>query len=200
MATITTQYKKIQGDVLDSAHKLLLAGLGTAKTLGEESGEIFDRMVARGREVETKGKKELDSRKKEIHRLTEKVESRVEGVGNQLDKQLSAALARLGVPSRTEIQTLTRRVEELTRKVDVLAATPVAAPAKAVAVYHVAPHEEGWKVGIEGQKAPASVHPTKEAALNAAREIAKAAEPSRVVVHRMDGTIQNQFGYGDDVN
>lgn len=197
MATITAQYKKVQGEVLGSAHKLLLAGLGTAKTLGEESGEIFDRMVARGREVETKGKKELDSRKKEIGKLTEKVESRVDGLGNQLDKQLTAALARLGVPSRTEIQTLTRRVEELTRKVDTLA---TAAPAKTTAVYHVAPHEEGWKVGIEGQTAPASVHPTKEAALNAAREIAKKAEPSRVVVHRMDGTIQNQFGYGDDVN
>ena len=197
MATITTQYKKLQGDVLGSAHKLLLAGLGTAKTVGEESGEMFDRMVARGREVETKGKQELDTRKREIEKLTHKVEARVEDFGGQLDKQITAALGRLGVPSRTEIQTLTRRVEELTLKVDRLATT---APARTVAVYHVAPHEQGWKVGIEGQAAPASVHPTKEAALNAAREIAKAAEPSRVVVHRMDGTIQNQFGYGDDVN
>lgn len=197
MATITAQYKKIQGDVLGSAHKLLLAGLGTAKTLGEESGEAFDRMVARGREVETQGKKRLDTRKREIEKLTHKVEARVDDLGGQLDKQVTAALARLGVPSRTEIQTLTRRVEELTLKVDRLATT---APARPVAVYHVAPHEEGWKVAIEGQAAPASVHPTKEAALNAAREIAKAAEPSRVVVHRMDGTIQNQFGYGDDVN
>lgn len=197
MATITAQYKKLQGDVLGSAHKLLLAGLGTAKTVGEESGEMFDRMVARGREVETKGKQELGTRKREIEKLTHKVEARVEDFGGQLDKQITAALGRLGVPSRTEIQTLTRRVEELTLKVDRLATT---APARTVAVYHVAPHEQGWKVGIEGQAAPASVHPTKEAALNAAREIAKAAEPSRVVVHRMDGTIQNQFSYGDDVN
>ena len=197
MATITAQYKKLQDDVLGSAHKLLLAGLGTAKTVGEESGEMFDRMVARGREVETKGKQELDTRKREIEKLTHKVEARVEDLGGQLDKQVTAALGRLGVPSRSEIQTLTRRVEELTVKVDRLAAT---APARTLAVYHVAPHEQGWKVGIEGQDAPASVHPTKEAALDAAREIAKAAEPSRVVVHRMDGTIQNQFGYGDDVN
>ncbi len=197
MATITAQYKKLQGDVLGSAHKLLLAGLGTAKTVGEESGEMFDRMVARGREVETQGKQELDSRKKEIEKLTHQIEARVDGLGGQLDKQLTAALARLGVPSRTEIQTLTRRVEELTVKVDRLA---TAGPARGVAVYHVAPHENGWKVGIEGQSAPASVHPTKDAALEAARETAKAAGPSRVVVHRMDGTIQNQFGYGADVN
>lgn len=197
MATITAQYKKLHGDVLGSAHKLLLAGLGTAKTLGEESGEVFDRMVARGREVETKGKRELDIRKREIEKLTHDFGARVDDLGGQLDEQVTAALARLGVPSRTEIQTLTRRVEELTVKVDRLATT---APARPVAVYHVAPHEEGWQVGIEGQAAPASVHPTKEAALNAAREIAKAAEPSRVVVHRMDGTIQNQFGYGDDLN
>lgn len=200
MTTLTTQYKRIQGDVLDSAHKLLLAGLGTAKTLGQESGEIFDRMVARGREVESQGKQELETRKRDVEKLTHQVEARVDELGGQVDRQLTAALHRLGVPSRTEIQTLTQRVEELTRKVDRLATTPVATPASMVAVYHVAPHEDGWKIALEGQKAPASVHPTKEAALTAAREIAKAAEPSRVVVHRMDGTIQTQFAYGDDVN
>ena len=201
MATITAQYKKLQGDVLDSAHKLILAGLGTAKTLGEESSEMFDKMVTRGREVETQGKKEIDKGKKQVTKLTNQVENRVDEVSGQIDRQLTAALNRLGVPGRKEIQTLTQRVEELTRKVDRLATAPAPKPAaKAVAVYHVAPHEDGWKVGIEGQKAPASIHPTKDAALTAAREIAKQAEPSRVVVHRMDGTIQNQFGYGDDVN
>lgn len=194
MATVTTQYKKFQGDVLDSAHKLFLAGLGTVKTVGDESGEMFDRLVARGRGVESRGKKEIDARRKDLAKLTSKVEGRVDDLGEQIDKQVTGVLHRLGVPSRTEIQTLTRRVEELSRKVDRL----VGAGAEVKTIFHVAPHEDGWKVEAEGATTPASTHTTKDAALTAAREVAKKAEPSQVVVHRMDGTIQTQFGYGEE--
>jgi len=197
MTTVTTQYKKFQGDVLDSAHKLFLAGLGTFKAVGDESGDLFDRLVERGREVETRGKKEIEARRKDLKKLTSKVEGRVDDLGDQVDKQVTNALHRLGVPSRNEIPTLTRRVEELSRKGDKIAGTPVAAPKT---TFHVAPHEDGWKVAAEGVKTPASVHATKDEALTAAREIAKKAEPSQVVVHRMDGTIQTQFGYGDELN
>lgn len=195
MATVTTQYKKFQGDVLDSAHKLFLAGLGTFKTVGDESGELFNRLIERGREVETRGKKELETRRKDLAKLTSKVEHRVDDLGDRIDRQVTSALHRLGVPSRNEIQTLTHRVEELSRKVDKLTGAPVAKT-----VFHVAPHEEGWKVEAEGAKSPASVHTTKDEALTSARELAKKAEPSQVVVHRMDGTIQTQFGYGEDLN
>lgn len=197
MTPVTTQYKKLQGDVLDSAHKLFLASLGTFKAVGEESGDLFNRMVERGRTVETLGKERFETRRKELKKLTSKVEDRVDDLGERVDKQVTGALHRLGVPSRTEIQTLTRRVEELSRKVDKIAGRPVAAPKT---VFHVAPHEDGWKVEAEGAKAPTSLHATKEEALTAARETAKKAEPSQVVVHRMDGTIQTQFGYGDELN
>jgi poly(hydroxyalkanoate) granule-associated protein len=197
MTTVTMQYKKLQGDVLDSAHKLFLAGLGTVQAVGDESGDLFNRLVERGREVETRGKKEIKARSKDLQKLTSKVEGRVDDLGDMIDKQVTNALHRLGVPSRNEIQTLTRRVEELSRKVDKVAGMPVARPKT---IFHVAPHEDGWKVAAEGAKTPASVHTTKEEALTAAREIAKNAEPSQVVVHRMDGTIQTQFGFGDELN
>lgn len=195
MATVSTQYKKFQGEVLDSAHKLFLAGLGTFKAVGDEGGDLFNRLVERGREVETRGKKELEARRKDFQKLTSKVEDRVDDLGERIDKQVTGALHRLGVPSRNEIQTLTRRVEELSRKVDKLTGTPVVKT-----VFHVRPHEDGWKVELEGAKTPASVHTTKDEALSAVREAAKAAEPSQVVVHRMDGTVQTQFGYGEDLN
>lgn len=195
MATITTQYKKLQGDVLEGAHKLFLAGLGTVKTVGDESGDLFARLVSRGRDVESRGKKEIESRRKDLAKLTSKVETRVDDLGERIDKQVTGALHRVGVPSRNEIQTLTRRVEELSRKVDKLAGLAVPKT-----IFHVAPHEEGWKVEIAGAKTPTSLHATKDEALSAAREVAKKAEPSQVVVHRMDGTIQTQFGYGEELN
>ncbi len=200
MATVTTQYKRVQEGVLDSAHKLFLAGLGTVKTVGDEGGELFDRLVDRGRDLETRGKKELRSWRRDIEKTTSKVEGRIERVGDRLDEQVTRTLHRLGVPTRDEIQTLTRRVEELSRKVDRFSSEPAKAKAAPAKVFHVAPHDEGWKVEAEGEKEPASVHATKDEAVSAARAVAHKAEPSRVVVHRMDGTIQTRFGYGDEVN
>ncbi|HLE83631.1 MAG TPA: phasin family protein [Thermoanaerobaculia bacterium] len=129
MATVTTQYKRVQENVLDSAHKIFLAGLGTVKTVGDESGELFDRLVERGKDLEAQGKKGLRTWRKEIEKTTSKVEGRVDRLGDRIDDQVTNALHRLGVPTRTEIQTLTRRVEELSRKVDKLAVTPAVKPA-----------------------------------------------------------------------
>lgn len=196
MATVTTQYKRVQENVLDSAHKIFLAGLGTVKTVGDESGELFDRLVERGKDLEAQGKKGLRTWRKELEKTTSKVEGRVDRLGDRIDDQVTNALHRLGVPTRTEIQTLTRRVEELSRKVDKLAVTP-AAP---TAVFHVRANEggaEGWKLVAQGTAEPLSVHPNKESAISAAREAGKKAEPSRVVVHKLDGTVQTEFGYGE---
>ena len=132
MATITTQYKRVQENVVDSAHKIFLAGLGTVKTVGEEGGELFDRLVERGKDLEAQGKKGLRSWRKELEKTTSKVEGRVDRLGERIDEQLTGALHRLGVPTRDEIQTLTRRVEELSRKVDRIGVAP-AAPKKAPA-------------------------------------------------------------------
>jgi poly(hydroxyalkanoate) granule-associated protein len=129
MATVTTQYKRVQENVLDSAHKIFLAGLGTVKTVGDESGELFDRLVERGKDLEAQGKKGLRTWRKELEKTTSKVEGRVDRLGDRIDGQVTSALHRLGVPTRTEIQTLTRRVEELSRKVDKLAVKPAVKPA-----------------------------------------------------------------------
>jgi poly(hydroxyalkanoate) granule-associated protein len=198
MATLNTQYKRVQENVLDSAHKIFLAGLGTVKTVGDESGGLFDRMVERGKDLEAQGKKELRSWRKELEKTTSKVEGRVDRLGERLDEQLTGALHRLGVPTRDEIQTLTRRVEELSGKVDRI----VVAPAAPQQVFHVVANAggEGWKVEAAGAAAPVAVFGTKDEALSAAREIARKAEPSQVVVHRLDGTVQTKFGYGEQVN
>lgn len=201
MATVTTQYKKLQQEVFDSAHKVFLAGLGTIKTVGDESVEMFDLLVERGRDLETRGKKELDDvrgeLKKRTTKATSKVENRLDEVGDQIDKRVTNVLHRLGVPTRNEIQTLTRRVEELANKVDRLAGAPIRTTTDRK-VFHVSPHDEGWKLVLEGTEKPVSFHSTKDEAMTAAREAAKKAEPSQVVVHKMDGTVQSQFGYGED--
>lgn len=206
--TATREYKKAQDNVMDSAHKVWLAGLGTVKTVGVEGTELFNRLVDRGRDLEETGKREIDSMRGELKKATNKVENRVDELGDRVDRQVGSALHRLGVPTRNEIKTLTKRVEELSMKVDglVSAKAPVAVKAQPTTAqpttvtrttYHVTTHKDGWKVALEGTKAPVSAHDTKAEALDAAREIAKTVEPSQVVVHKQDGTIQTQFGYGE---
>ncbi len=67
----------------------------------------------------------------------------------------------------------------------------------AAVVYHVKPDgsSEGWRVAVEGQSQPGSLHETKTAAVERARELAHEHTPSRLVIHRADGTIQRQHAY-----
>jgi hypothetical protein len=64
-----------------------------------------------------------------------------------------------------------------------------------VEVYHLVPKGEGWTIRREGKDNDISLHDRKASALEAARGIAHAHEPSRVVVHRADGTVQTSYSY-----
>lgn len=62
---------------------------------------------------------------------------------------------------------------------------------------HVATHSQGWGVKREGADRPSTVLPTKEQAIERAREIAKREEGS-IVVHKENGQIQEERTYGKD--
>ncbi len=109
--------KKFQEEIADSAHKIWLAGLGALSAAEEEGSKLFKRLVERGEEFESRGK----SRVEEVRdKVKHKVSSAWEDVEDTLDDQVTAALHRLGVPTRDEIRKLTQRVEELSGKVDKL--------------------------------------------------------------------------------
>jgi hypothetical protein len=60
----------------------------------------------------------------------------------------------------------------------------------------VAQPDDGWMVesGEVGQAL--SVHWTKDEAVGSARELARAHEPSQVLVYKKDGTVQTERTYG----
>lgn len=68
---------------------------------------------------------------------------------------------------------------------------------KSRAVFHLMPHENGWQVKRTGKSKPEMVHEKKRAARDKAREFARNHEPSQLVVHRTDGTIQTVHTYGE---
>jgi hypothetical protein len=63
--------------------------------------------------------------------------------------------------------------------------------------HHVVPHENGWAVRREGGDRASAVTPTKEEAVDRGRELAQR-ENGSLVIHRENGTFQEERTYGDD--
>lgn len=57
---------------------------------------------------------------------------------------------------------------------------------------------EQWKVGYEGAEIAYSAHGTKEEAVQVGRELAHKQQPSRLLIHRVDGSVQTKHTYGSD--
>jgi poly(hydroxyalkanoate) granule-associated protein len=115
---------KIQDDVKETAHRIWLAGLGALAAAEEEGTKLFSRLVDRGRDVESRGKVEVDKVVDKASDVVEKAKSKAgstwEDLGSKVDETITSALHRLGVPTREEIRNLTQRVEELNAKVELL--------------------------------------------------------------------------------
>jgi hypothetical protein len=63
-------------------------------------------------------------------------------------------------------------------------------------VFHVVPNGTNWQVKSGGRVL--SDHVAKQRAVDSGREYALASKPSQLVVHRADGTIEEEFTYGGD--
>lgn len=125
--------KNWQGDVRESAHKIWLAGLGALAVAEEEGSKLFKTLVEQGERFEAEGKQKLKEAKKDAEQASarakqaaeetaERARRAAEGaweqIGGAFDDKLAKALHRIGVPTREEINALSRRIEELTRAVE----------------------------------------------------------------------------------
>ena len=115
---------EVEAEVRESAHKVWLAGLGALALAQDGAGKLFETLVSRGKDVETRGSGMLkDARGK--------VEDAWKKVGKEMDEQVVAVLHRVGVPSREDIATLNRRVEHLTASIEQLKSKPASARSNA---------------------------------------------------------------------
>ncbi|HFD38604.1 MAG TPA: poly(hydroxyalkanoate) granule-associated protein [Anaerolineae bacterium] len=95
------------------ARKVLLAGVGAVVLTQEEIEKVINRMVERGEIAEQDGRKLLrevmDKRKKEAKKAEDEMDRRIEEI-----------LARLNVPTKSDIDALSAKITALTKKVDEL--------------------------------------------------------------------------------
>jgi poly(hydroxyalkanoate) granule-associated protein len=119
--TINDKAKYIQDELKESAQKIWLAGLGALSMASEEGNKAFKNLVERGEKFQAddklgaeKMKQGMESAKHRAEDLWSKLETAVnDRVGNVLEK--------MGVPTRTEINQLSERVDKLMEAIEKLA-------------------------------------------------------------------------------
>jgi poly(hydroxyalkanoate) granule-associated protein len=110
--------QELKQELKQTANKIWLAGLGALSAVGDEGQKLFDTLISRGEEMEKRGERGLaDAKQKLAHAKVAAV-----GAWNQLetviDDKVAAALNGVGVPTRDEIRTLSKRISDLTAKVE----------------------------------------------------------------------------------
>ena len=99
--------------VIDTAHKVFLAGVGAVALAQDETVELFGRLVERGESVEEEGREAL---KKARERRAEQVGEAEE----ELDKRVEELLRRMNMPTQSDVQKLDKKLTALSKKVDEL--------------------------------------------------------------------------------
>lgn len=103
------------GFTRSAVRKTFLAGVGAMATAQEEIGDIVNRLVEKGEQAEREGRKmfkqTIERRRKETARLEKQLDERVETV-------VEKVMARMNVPTKSDIDRLSAKIAELSHKVE----------------------------------------------------------------------------------
>lgn len=103
--------------IKDSASQIWLAGLGAFAKAQEEGNKVFEALVKEGEVIQARTKKETDAK---IADAAGKMAGAWDKLENVFEERVSRALSSLGVPTKKDIDKLTKRVAELTALVQKL--------------------------------------------------------------------------------
>ncbi len=113
------------------ARKVLLAGMGAVVLTIEEAQEFVEKLVERGEIAETDAQKlmqEVRKRaqrsEKEATKAAKKAEKKTKGAVKKaegaLEETVEGVLKGLNVPSKSDVDALSKKISDLSRKVDAL--------------------------------------------------------------------------------
>ena len=108
---VLAQARDLAVKIRESANQIWLAGLGAFSKAQQEGVKTFEALVAEGEKVQERTKDAADERFAEVR-------EKVTETWNKLDKvfedRVGRALHALNVPTRKDIDVLSKRVHELT--------------------------------------------------------------------------------------
>lgn len=154
--------------VKESAQQIWLAGLGAFAKAQEEGGKVFDALVKEGETIQARTRKLTDEKIAVVAGKAAGTWDRLEQV---FEDRVARALGSLGVPSKKDIDKLSKRVVELTAVVQELTDARGAAKPAAKAVAKPAAVKPAAKPAAK----PVPKVATKPAARPAAKPAVKVA-------------------------
>jgi poly(hydroxyalkanoate) granule-associated protein len=113
--------------VKDSAQQIWLAGLGAFAKAQEEGNKFFEALVKDGEAVQARTRKVAEDK---VVQMTSKATGTWDKLEQVFEDRVARALHSLGVPTKQDVQTLSRRVAELTEVVQKLTAEKAEAEEK----------------------------------------------------------------------
>jgi len=99
--------------LLELVRKVSLASIGVVALAQEEIEEFVNRLIEQGEIAEKEGRKL-------IRDLREKRKERAKKAEEELARRVEGILARMNLPTKSDLQALNDKIAELTRKVDEL--------------------------------------------------------------------------------
>ena len=118
--------EQLAKQVMDSAQKIWLAGLGAFARAQDEGGKVFDTLVAQGKEIEKKTRqvagKAVEDAKAQASETIGKAAGKWDKLEQVVEDRVHRSLNRLGDVSSNDVEDLTRQVSELSESVRTLIA------------------------------------------------------------------------------
>ncbi|HKL87582.1 MAG TPA: phasin family protein [Salinibacter sp.] len=125
----------LQDELSKRGRDVWLAGLGALATVEEEGNKLFKRLVERGEQFEEERRQELQAAGEKAREQRDEALAQIEEASEETQSLLmdtvNTALERFGVPTRNEVDRLSKKVETLSEQVDTLSKTLSKRKAKA---------------------------------------------------------------------
>jgi poly(hydroxyalkanoate) granule-associated protein len=112
-AAVEEPNEKAQSQMAEMVRKVMLATIGAAAIAQEEVEALINRLIERGEIAEKDGKKLM-------HEMMDKRKSRTMKVEDEINKNISDVLERMNIPTRTDIDALSQKINGLSKKIDEL--------------------------------------------------------------------------------
>ena len=116
---------QLANKVRESAHQIWDAGLGAFAKAQVEGNKVFEALVSEGEALKAKTRKNVAGLR--VAEMASKATGTWDKLEQVFEDRVARAIAKLGVPSRKEIDELTKRLNRLT---DALERTAAAKPVK----------------------------------------------------------------------
>lgn len=105
--------EEVQGSLMESLRRVMLASIGAMALTKEELEAFINKLVARGEVAEEEGKKLMTE-------LMEKRKRKTDQAEDMAAQRMREMMVKMDIPTRSDITALSDKINVLSRKVDEL--------------------------------------------------------------------------------